>query len=517
MILPFIYRKKVMVKIDAPPGLRKGGGIVETIFSITLYKIIETEKVSFFKGGFMKKVSLSLLSILAVVGIAFAQTKDTTAAETNQTTASADEKITNLKGEVDGLSESYAETKSTVAALSKIKVSGYIQAQYLVNDVMNVLSLNGVKSPYVRQAFLIKRGRLKTTYDAGLCQYVLEIDVTQDGVGMKDAYASFKEPWMKALSLTVGSMDRPFGYEVSYSSSMLESPERSKMIGYLFPKEKDLGAMLEFAQEEGPLSFLNVKAGVYNGMTNILNEDNDYKDIIGRIGFKAPFQEIGLDIDGGVSGYKGLMTDVDTTTGGRAYSMDASNHQWDLTTGQKGKTFDRQYFGADLQLFYATPVIGGTCVKGEYVQGKHPTKAGADDFYSITVAPPTSDALFNREIMGYYAYFIQNIDPANLQLVVKYDFWDPNTTISATDFTNANTSLTAGAALTAGDIAYSTLGLGLLYYLPWAQNIRCMLFYEMPKNEKLTNVTNGTLAKYANNNTSATNLNLLTARVQVKF
>jgi hypothetical protein len=39
----------------------------------------------------------------------------------------------------------------------------------------------------------------------------------------------------------------------------------------------------------------------------------------------------------------------------------------------------------------------------------------------------------------------------------------------------------------------------------------------MPKNEKLTNVTSGSLAKYAVNNTSGTNLNLLTFRVQVKF
>jgi hypothetical protein len=293
---------------------------------------------------------------------------------------------------------------------------------------------------------------------------------------------------------------------------MLESPERSKIIGYLFPKEKDLGAMLEFAQEEGPLSFLNIKAGVYNGMTNILNENNDYKDIIGRVGFKAPFQELGLDIDGGVSGYSGKVTDADSTTTGRAYTINTTSHQWDLSTGNRGKTFDRQYFGGDIQLFYATPVIGGTCIKGEYIQGKHPTKVGSDDFYNNN-PPPTTDAVFNREIMGYYAYFIQNLDPANLQLVVKYDYWDPNTKVDATDFTNTTTTLTSG------DIAYSTWGFGILYYLPWASNIRCMAYYEMPKNEKLTNVTDpkSLLFKYANNNTSATNLNLMTLRVQVKF
>jgi hypothetical protein len=96
---------------------------------------------------------------------------------------------------------------------------------------------------------------------------------------------------------------------------------------------------------------------------------------------------------------------------------------------------------------------------------------------------------------------------------VKYDYWDPNTKVDATDFTNTTTTLTSG------DIAYSTWGFGILYYLPWASNIRCMAYYEMPKNEKLTNVTDpkSLLFKYANNNTSATNLNLMTLRVQVKF
>ena len=462
----------------------------------------------------MKKAVSIFIMILALFAFSSAQQKDSTKAP-DQTATSADEKITNLKGEVDGLNESYAETKATVGALSKIKVSGYIQAQYQVADVMNVLSLNGFKSPGVRQAFLIKRGRLKTTYDAGLCQYVLEIDATQDGVGLKDAYASFKEPWMKALGLTIGSQDRPFGYEVGYSSSMLESPERSRMIGNLFPKEKDLGAMLEFAQEEGPVSFLNAKVGVFNGMTNILNENDENKDVIGRLGVKLPFQDIGLDVDGGVSGYAGKVTvnDSNKTTGGTAYTLDAGSHSWIAATGQKGKTFDRQYFGGDLQLFYATPVIGGTCLKGEYIQGKQPTTGTGADFYND--ADPKTAAvvapLYNREFAGYYVYFIQNIDPASLQLVVKYDSWDPNTKVNAADFTNTTTTLNAG------DIAYTTIGFGLLYYVPWASNIRCMLFYEMPKNEKLTNVTSGSLAKYAVNNTSGTNLNLLTFRVQVKF
>jgi hypothetical protein len=472
-------------------------------------------------GGFMYKIIMTVVSLVAFSGFIYAQEKDSASKEENTQTASVDENLTNLKGKVDGLEESYLETKSTVASLSKIKVSGYIQAQYQVADVKGVLSSmysvpsNKIASSiYGRQAFLIKRGRLKTTYDAGLSKYVLELDATQDGVGVKDAYVSFSEPWLKWFTVTMGSMDRPFGYEVGYSSSSLESPERSKMIGNLFPKEKDIGAMIEVDPQVEALDWFNFKGGVYNGMTNITDEDDDYKDLIGRAGFKAPFRELGLSIDGGASGYFGKVTDFDTTTGtnGRAFYMDGTS--WKVANGQKGKTFDRKYFGVDMQMYYATPVIGGTCIKGEYIQGHHPTKGGASDFYGSGASVTAADAVYQRLINGYYVYFIQNIDAANFQLVVKYDMWDPNTKVKASDFSDATTTLTNQ------DLAISTLGFGGIMYLPWSNNVRLQLYYEIPKYEKLdagkiasTNKSLYKYTKYASNN----NLNMLTFRIQYKF
>jgi hypothetical protein len=354
-----------------------------------------------------------------------------------------------------------------------------------------------------------------------MSQYVLELDATQDGVGVKDAYASFSEPWLKLFKGTVGAMDRPFGYEVSYSSSQLESPERSRMIGNLFPKEKDLGAMIEFAQEDGPMSWFNFKGGVYNGMTNVTDEDDDYKDLIGRAGVKFPMPQAGLDIEGGVSGYFGKVTDYDTTgagTGIAGREFEPTNSGWTMNTSQRGKLFNRNYFGADLQLYYATPVIGGTCLKGEYIQGYHPTKTGAADFYGSGASVTAGNAIYERQISGYYAYLVQNIDPASLQIVVKYDVFDPNTKVAAGDFTTTNTAASA-TALTNQDLAYSTFGFGLLYYLPWAPNLRLQLYYEMPKFEKLDAAKVAAASPMFPYTTysSANNMNLLTFRVQAKF
>ena len=224
---------------------------------------------------------------------------------------------------------------------------------------------------------------------------------------------------------------------------------------------------------------------------------------------------------GGASGYFGKVTDYDTTgagTGIAGREFEPSNTGWTMSTGQKGKLFKRDYFGADLQLYYATPVIGGTCLKGEYIQGYHPTKAGAADFYGSGASVTAGNAIYERQISGFYAYLVQNIDPASLQIVLKYDVYDPNTKVAAGDFTTANTA--AGAtALTNQDLAYSTVGFGLLYYLPWAPNIRLQLYYEMPKFEKLDAAkvaAASPLFSYTTFN-SGNNMNLLTFRVQTKF
>jgi hypothetical protein len=270
--------------------------------------------------------------------------------------------------------------------------------------------------------------------------------------------------------------------------------------------------MIEFAQEDGPLSMFNAKVGVYNGQTNILDENDNYKDVIGRVGVKCPLQDLGLAIDGGVSGYFGKVTNTDTSglgsggaPGGKTYEMVGTT--WTATTNQKGAQIDRQYIGADLQLYYATPVVGGTCLKGEFISGTHPTKSGADDYYSTTTSVPSPSSVYKRQIMGFYAYLIQNIDAANAQLVLKYDYFDPNTKVSASDFNNTTTTLTKG------DIAIGTIGFGLLYNVPWAPNMRLMLFHEIPQNEKLTNVTSGSLAAYSN----VVCNELTTIRLQYKF
>ncbi|HOZ91505.1 MAG TPA: porin, partial [Bacteroidia bacterium] len=135
--------------------------------------------------------------------------------------------------------------------LSRIKISGYIQAQFQFADSAGQQSFNGGNFPAgVDKRFTVRRGRLKVQYDGkpiskgwSITQYVLQIDATEKGLALKDAYVKLTDPWVGWLSLTTGMQNRPFGYEIPFSSSTRESPERGRMSQIIFPGERDLGMM----------------------------------------------------------------------------------------------------------------------------------------------------------------------------------------------------------------------------------------------------------------------------------
>ncbi len=422
------------------------------------------------------------------------------------------EALGELKGAVDGINETMLEMKSTIDALKKIKVSGYIQSQFQATDGSggwnntatsgqnSVGNFSGGSFPKdVASRFSVRRGRFKINYDNDLTQYVLEVDVTQNGVGIKDAYAWIIEPWMRTFALTAGIFYRPFGFEVLHSHSVIESPEFARAIQTLFPGERDLGAQLEVAQENGPLSYFNLKAGLFNGVLNTANENDNNKDFIGRLGFQLPLEEQSLAIDGGISFYLGKVR----SNSKFIYTTDASAKTFmiDSTISNAGAYFDRSYLGVDLQLYYDLPVLGGLSLRGEYITGKQPGTSTSNSFYNpgATVTP-----LYQRNSTGWYIDCIQNIGLKN-QLVVKYDVFDPNTDVEGSDIG------AAGSNLTVADIKYSTLGIGWIYH--WDANVKFTFYYDIVTNEKVNSAATGSLAPF----TDDVKDNVLTVRIQYKF
>jgi hypothetical protein len=342
---------------------------------------------------------------------------------------------------------------------------------------------------------------VKVNYDNDLTQYVLQIDVTQNGVAIKDAYATVKEPWLKAISLTGGIFNRPFGFEISYSSSDRESPERTRVIQTLFPGERDLGAKIEIAPPEtSPLSFLNVRAGLLNGVLNTANENDNFKDLTGRVGVQVPFAEEGLAIDGGLSFYSGQAR----SNSRFVYAMDGSTKNFvvDSAAANSGSYYDRSYLGVDVQLYYDLPVLGGLSLRGEYISGKQPGTATSAVFYN---PGSTVTALYQRNFAGWYVNFVQNIGLQH-QFILKYDELDPNTDVRGNDIG------AAGKNSTATDLKYTTFGIGWIYH--WDANVKFTFYYDMVTNEKVNaSATTTALLPFKEDVKD----NVFTVRMQYKF
>ena len=408
----------------------------------------------------------------------------------------------------ESVNEILMEMKSYIDLSRKLKFSGYMQTQYQAADGIGsslypIGNFAGGAFPTsVGSRFQVRRGRLKVQFENDLTfsQYVIQLDITQNGLGIKDAYINIKDPWVKSWNLKTGVFDRPFGFEVAYSSNFRETPERSRMSQTLFPGERELGMMIEFAPEIGDWTNYNLKLGVFNGVLPTANENDNRKDIIGRAGFIIPLEEYSFAFDAGASIYQGSVR----SNSKFAYSFNETQKQFtvDSTTTNAGRNYERQYFGVDVQMIYDVPEVGGLSLRGEYNFGKQPGSSGSNSFYNPgTVVTP----LYERKFYGYYMSLLQNIGTKH-QVLVRYDVFDPNTAIDGSEIG------AAGKATTIGDLKYSTIGLGYLFHLD--DNVKFTFYYELVSNETVNGATtNAALLPYKNDVKD----NVFTFRTQYRF
>lgn len=400
-----------------------------------------------------------------------------------------------LEGKVDGLTERTATLESTVDKLNKLKISGYIQPQWVWGDV------DSLGNQFAnRNYFTIRRGRIKFQHKTGDVTYVLYPDITERGVEMKEVWAAWQ--MLPELGVSLGAMNRPFGYEIAYSSSSREVAERSLAENRLFNGERDLGLQfkLEPTISDGFTPLLEM--GVFNGSDNfgqgpvsavpgsnrlgfslaqfvgnpssaivaggpdslleaqILRAQTDdarfstsapdggykvnQKELLGHI--RLPFlvsDEFSFDIGGswsigGIAEPTNVIGEYTGTNG--ALVLTATGDQSDATirTGDtRGGLFfsNRTIFGADAQFYLSMLPIGGSIVKAEMYTGQVPFYGSSALFTAAdTLAlgvPRTSTILKN--VLGYYVMLVQNIFD-DYQIAVRYDSYDPNTDVEGASF-----------------------------------------------------------------------------------
>ena len=147
----------------------------------------------------MKKI-LILLSLVAGTTYGFSQAPPDT----------LQEKITGMDGKLNSLDERVALNESDLGKLTKIKVSGYIQAQF------QTFQSGLLKTNDPNNTFFVRRARIKFTYEAtdGV-KFVLQPDFSTGNLTLKDAYAVASLPKLPSLALWAGQFNRP-DYEVEY-------------------------------------------------------------------------------------------------------------------------------------------------------------------------------------------------------------------------------------------------------------------------------------------------------------
>lgn len=369
---------------------------------------------------------------------------------------------------VEQLEKQVKMQDEAIKSLQKLKVSGYIQNQYQYGQKDATLGV-GTANENGETSFNrigIRRGRIKFTYDEDIASGVFQLDMTEKGVGIKDAYLNLKDPWFGTNALRTGIFDRPFGYEISYSSSRRESPERSTIFQTLFPQERDLGGMLILqATKTSSWSFLKLEAGLFAG-NGIKQETDNRKDFIGHLVANKNISDA-VKLGFGVSYYNGGVYQGTENI----YTMQNKTFMLNSDASNIGKYAKREYFGFDGQL-YLLSSIGVTQLRGEYLWGTQPgSKSGSNSPNASTL--PDIDT-YIRNFNGGYAMLVQDINTTAFSVVLKYDWYDPNTKVFANEIGLNGTDK--------GDITYNTFGMGLLWRI--TNNVRLQAYYELVNNEK---------------------------------
>lgn len=392
-----------------------------------------------------------------------------------------------LNDKVSGIDENVTTLLTDVAGLKKIKISGYIQTQFEKTESAKGFSMSPYdSSDFVQGRFRVRRGRLKATYDAGLTQYVLQIDATNAGLELKDAYVQFTEPWLQYFTLTTGVFNRP-NYEVEYSSSQRESMERSQVVRTLYPGERDLGAMLTI--QPGDLfklqiaGFNNTFLGTYR--QNLPNFNNEALYYMFRLTKELSFTDLGLGIDLGVHARIGNVKAVTN----KVIMSENNKSVVDSSTYKVGDGLGRNWFGVEAQIYY--DFLGGMKILGEYITGSDVDQLSTAD------KKPNYSPIRLRNFSGFYAMLVKNISP-EFQVAVKYDSYNPNTKIDKSSINDTK------------DLSVSTLGFGLHNYT--FDNVRISFWYDMITTTTSDNLVSGKplLSKDPIDN-------LFTLRFQYKF
>ncbi len=369
-----------------------------------------------------------------------------------------------------------------------LRISGYMQPQFQYASDKGIKSFAGGNfAGRSDNRFMLRRGRVRFDYahynkrNLPTVQFVFQFDGTERGVNIRDFWGRVFDGRWDVAALTMGMFARPFGYEVNLSSGDREAPERGRMSQILMKSERDMGGMLTFEPRDKthPLHSLKIDVGLFNGQGLSGPADFDsHKDLIARVAMKPTrvnrqgwLLSAGASVlYGGMEQFTKVIYDMGAASNGRP------DFKVDSAVTNIGKIAPRHYFGGDAQLVIPNQQ-GTTQLRAEYIRGVQTATFGDSETPGVIPVNTAGYApLYIRNFDGAYFTFLQHLGSKKHQLVLKYDWYDPNTDVKGRQIAETLTT-----HLSATDIRYDTFGFGYVYYLN--ENMKATFWFDRVWNE----------------------------------
>jgi len=366
-----------------------------------------------------------------------------------------------------------------------LSFSGYLQPQFQLAQSKGAQAefQGGNFGDFTNNRFRLRRGRLRADYmmltddGAPSTYFVLQFDGTEQGVAIRDFWGRYYENKWKILAVTLGLSGRPFGNELQLSSSVREAPERGRMSQILMRTERDLGVTftLNPRWKDAKLKNFVLDFGIYNGQGLAGNgEFDNSKDFILRLSHKT-YAFKNFTIAGGISTLQGGLDHRLPLS----YKMEQTNDTWKMVKDSSASTVNkvapRRYYGADIQLATKTKSWKSE-LRAEVISGLQTgtsttsTTPGSYPVDNKALALP----FYTRTFNGAYFTFVQTLNSTDNQLILKYDWYDPNAKVKGLD-------ISGDRGLSPADVRFDTFGFGFLHH--FNPHFKAVLYYDIIKNE----------------------------------
>ncbi|HEX7479124.1 MAG TPA: porin [Polyangiales bacterium] len=320
---------------------------------------------------------------------------------------------------IDAASQRVDALEKRVDALSRLKLSGYVQAQYVHNDS----SHNGIDTtgkPLNKDLFEVRRARLRATYTLDPAEFLLNIDAIPSGVSVKEAELSIYVPWTHEVKtkLTAGLFYIPFGYEVQESDSVLPFVERTLAANRLFPGSRDVGvrAQGDLLEQHVVYQLAAVNGNPISDAVFPGTDPNGAKDFVGRVGVHFGGLRAGISGLIGQGYLPPAIDDTKTTTINEAHSYGNFIH--------RAAAFDVTY---NVEL----PVLGELALYAEGVISHNLDRSKLSDYPKVLLVKQgalqvaTNSIVDANQTAGYLG-FTQHLGQY-VALGARGEIFDPST------------------------------------------------------------------------------------------